>query len=183
VTEPPYRSPGSKREKIIYARQIFDSIGAVKFGIMLALKMSATNGNLPENERYSTGILVRRLLALAWQFRANCLWSMVLSLLLLLLGIAGLQLLGLVIDVIRQAQNPALPAPAFLLGWHPPAGWSALRVVTVLALAIVVQALFRAALTYKYNMVTARLTQGEIVPELRSQIYAKLQRLSAQWRK
>jgi len=178
VTEPPYRSPGSKREKIIYARQIFDSIGAVKFGIMLALKMSATNGNLPENERYSTGILVRRLLALAWQFRANCLWSMVLSLLLLLLGIAGLQLLGLVIDVIRQAQNPALPAPAFLLGWHPPAGWSALRVVTVLALAIVLQALFRAALTYKYNMVTARLTQGEIVPELRSQIYAKLQRLS-----
>ncbi len=40
------------------------------------------------------------------------------------------------------------------------------------------QALFRAALTYAYNMITARLTQGEIVPELRAQLYAKLQRLS-----
>jgi ATP-binding cassette, subfamily B, bacterial len=40
------------------------------------------------------------------------------------------------------------------------------------------QAILRAGLTYSYNMVTARLTQGEIVPELRAQIYAKLQRLS-----
>jgi len=42
----------------------------------------------------------------------------------------------------------------------------------------VAQALVRAALTYVYNMVTARLTQGEIVPALRAQLYAKLQRLS-----
>jgi len=45
-------------------------------------------------------------------------------------------------------------------------------------LAIVAQAVLRAALTYAYNMITARLTQGEIVPELRAQLYAKLQRLS-----
>ena len=50
--------------------------------------------------------------------------------------------------------------------------------VTALSLAIVIQALFRAGLTYAYNMVTARLTQGEIVPELRAQVYSKLQRLS-----
>jgi ABC-type multidrug transport system fused ATPase/permease subunit len=42
----------------------------------------------------------------------------------------------------------------------------------------VAQAVLRAVLTYAYNMVTARLTQGEIVPELRAQLYAKLQRLS-----
>jgi ATP-binding cassette subfamily B protein len=122
--------------------------------------------------------LIRRLLALAWRFRANCIWSTVLALLLLLLSIAGLQLLGLVIDVIRHALNPSLPAPVYPLGWHPPVEWSPLHIVTVLALAIVVQALFRAGLTYAYNMVTARLTQGEIVPELRAQLYAKLQRLS-----
>ena len=141
--------------------------------------MSANNGkNLPSDEQYSTGILIRRLLALAWQFRANCVWSMVLSLLLLLLGIAGLQLLGLVIDVIRHAQDPSLPPPMYPLGWHPPTDWSPLRIVTVLSVAIVVQALFRAGLTYAYNMVTARLAQGEIVPALRAQLYAKLQRLS-----
>src|SRR5262249_52125275 len=36
----------------------------------------------------------------------------------------------------------------------------------------------RAWMTYHYNMVTARLTQGKIVPGLRDQLYAKLQRLS-----
>jgi ATP-binding cassette subfamily B protein len=145
---------------------------------LTVLEMSATNGNSPDDKQYSTGILVRRLLALAWEFRANCLWSIVLSLVLLLLGIAGLQLLGLVIDVIRHALDPTVPPPLYPFGWHPPAYWTPLHVVTFLALAIVAQALIRAVLTYAYNMVTARLAQGQIVPALRSQIYAKLQRLS-----
>jgi ABC-type multidrug transport system fused ATPase/permease subunit len=102
----------------------------------------------------------------------------VLSLVLLLLGIAGLKLLGVVIDVIRQALDPSLPAPAYPFGWQPPATWSALQTVTALSLAIMAQALVRAWLTYAYNMITARLTQGEIVPALRAQLYAKLQRLS-----
>ena len=121
---------------------------------------------------------MRRLFSLAWQFRANCIWSMLLSLVLLLLGIIGLQLLGVSIDVIRQALNPALPRPIYPLGWQPPAAWTPLHIVTVLALAIVAQAIVRAVLTYAYNMVTARLAQGEIVPALRAQLYAKLQRLS-----
>jgi ATP-binding cassette subfamily B protein len=102
----------------------------------------------------------------------------VLSLSLLLLGIVGLQLLGVVIDVIRHATSPTAPVPHYPFGWQPPAEWSPLQIVTALSLAIVGQAILRAGLTYSYNMVTARLTQGEIVPELRSQIYAKLQRLS-----
>ena len=131
------------------------------------------------DDRYSTGNLVRRLLALAWRFRADCIWSVVLSLLLLLLGIVGLKLLGVVIDVIRHAMNPSGTAvPSYPFGWNPPTDWSALQVVAALALAIVVQAVVRAILTYSYNMVTARLAQGEIVPELRAQLYAKLQRLS-----
>jgi ABC-type multidrug transport system fused ATPase/permease subunit len=143
------------------------------------LKTAETTEKTAADARYSTGNLVRRLLALAWQFRMDCVLSVALSLMLLLLGIAGLQLLGVVIDVIRHAMNPAgTPAPHYPFGWQPPAGWSALQIVTTLALAIVVQAILRAGLTYTYNMVTARLTQGEIVPELRAQIYAKLQRLS-----
>ena len=146
---------------------------------LTAVKMATeTEKQASADRQYSTGILIRRLMALAWEFRANCLWSMVLSLLLLLLGIAGLQLLGLVIDVIRQALNPSLPTPVYPLGWRPPTDWTALKIVTTLALAIVAQAILRAGLTYAYNMVTARLTQGEIVPALRAQIYAKLQRLS-----
>jgi len=146
---------------------------------LAARKVAATaHSQPPDAERYSTGMLVRRLLTLAWQFRANCVWSIVLSLLLLLLGIAGLQLLGLAIDVIRHGLDPSLPEPLYPFGWQPPAGWTPLRIVTVVALAIVAQAIVRAVLTYAYNMVTARLAQGEIVPALRAQLYAKLQRLS-----
>ena len=115
---------------------------------------------------------------MAWRFRADCVWSVILSVCLLLLGILGLQLLGLVIDVIRQALDPALPLPEFPLGWHVPPAWTALQIVTVIAMTIMVVALVRAALTYSYNMVSARLTQGEIVPALRAELYSKLQRLS-----
>jgi ABC-type multidrug transport system fused ATPase/permease subunit len=142
------------------------------------LKTSEIDNHIAADERYSTGRLVRRLLALAWQFRADCVWSVVLSLILLLFGIMGLKLLGLVIDVIRQALDPSLPPPAYTFGWNPPTGWSALQIVTAIAVTIMLLAMVRAALTYVYNMITARLTQGEIVPTLRAQLYAKLQRLS-----
>jgi ABC-type multidrug transport system fused ATPase/permease subunit len=140
--------------------------------------MAETVHGTSTDERYPTRELVRRLLALAWRFRRDCLWSLVLSVLLLLLGIVGLKLLGVVIDVIRYALDSSLPPPVYPFGWQPPPGWTPLRIVTALSLAIVGQAVLRAALTYAYNMVTARLTQGEIVPELRAQLYAKLQRLS-----
>jgi hypothetical protein len=58
------------------------------------LKSSGTSNNISADERYSTGKLIRRLFVLAWQFRADCIWSVILSLILLLLGIAGLKLPG-----------------------------------------------------------------------------------------
>ena len=156
-----------------------NSIATFKSGILNVLKTTDTSAHTSADERYSTGNLVRRLVALAWRFRTDCVLSVVLSLVLLLLGIIGLKLLGMVIDVILHALKPThTPAPSYPFDWHPPADWTALQIVTALALAIVVQAVLRAGLTYAYNMVTARLTQGEIVPELRSQVYAKLQRLS-----
>lgn len=127
---------------------------------------------------YSTGELVRRLLGVAWRYRTDCLVSIGLSVVLLLLGLVGLQLLGVVIDVIRHALDASQQAPVYPFGWRPPNGWPPLRVVTVLSLAIIAQALLRAALTYAYNLTTARLTQGEIVPDLRDQLYARLQWLS-----
>jgi ATP-binding cassette, subfamily B, bacterial len=131
-----------------------------------------------KEHRYSSGALVWRLLGLAWRFRGDCVRSLAQSLLLLLLGLAGLQLLGLVVDVIRHALDPTQRAPVYPFGWTPPAGWSPLQIVTVMSVAIVVQAMLRALLTYWYNMTTARLTQGKIVPDLRDRVYAKLQRLS-----
>jgi ATP-binding cassette subfamily B protein len=127
---------------------------------------------------YSTGELVRRLLAIAWRFRKDCLLSLALSLALLWLALVGLQLLGVVIDVIRHALDPTQRPPVYPLGWHPAAATPPLRIVTILAIAIIIQAALRAWLTYVYSMVTSRLTQGKIVPALRDELYARLQRLS-----
>ena len=157
---------------------IFDSIADSACSILEALKTTGKDTNVTADDRYSEKELIRRLLALAWQFRADCIWSVVLSLVLLLLGIMGLKLLGLVVDVIRRALDPSFPPAVYPLGWNPPAGWSALQIVTAIAVTIMILALLRAGLTYAYNMITARLTQGEIVPILRAQLYAKLQRLS-----
>lgn len=121
---------------------------------------------------------MRRLLALAWQFRVDSLLALVLGVVLLLLGLLGLQLLGTVIDVIRHALDPATKPPIYPFGWLPPPAWTPLQVVTALSLVIVTQAVLRSVLTYGYNMATVRLTQGKIVPDLRDKLYTKLQRLS-----
>ena len=140
--------------------------------------MPAPTTSIQSSREYPTGELVRRLLALAWHYRADFLLSMTLSLVLLLLGLLGLQLLGVVIDVIRHALDPSLRTPQYPFGWLPPASWTPVQVVTALALAIMAQAGLRAILTYHYNLSTARLTQAEIVPDLRDKLYARLQRLS-----
>jgi len=140
--------------------------------------MSPLPATDPLKRRYSDGELGRRLLALAWRFRRDCLLSLVMSVALLLLGLLGLQLLGVVVDVIRHALDSTQRAPAYPFGWIPPSTWAPLQIITGLSLAIIVQAVLRAILTYQYNMVTARLTQGKIVPDLRDRIYARLQRLS-----
>ena len=140
--------------------------------------MSAPPSSRPSDSRYSTGELARRLFQLSWEFRGDFLLSLVLSVVLLALGLAGLQFLGSAIDVIRHALNPAEPAPVYPLGWRPPPAWTPLRTIVALSGAILLQALLRAGLTYVYNMTVARLTQGRIVPQLRDRLYAKLQRLS-----
>src|SRR5258707_15442787 len=106
----------------------------------MVLTMDQTSPTHQTDRRYATGELVRRLLGLAWQFRADCLYSLFLSVIVLLLGLAGLQLLGVVIDVIRKALDPTLGTPISPYGWTPPATWTPIHVVVVLSLAIVGQA-------------------------------------------
>lgn len=128
--------------------------------------------------QYTSGQLFWRLLGLAWRFKGDCLLSLVLSGLLLLLAVVGLQWLGVAVDVIRHALDPSVKAPTFPFGLSPPPGWLPLRVVTWLSIGIMAQAVLRALLTYYYSIVTARLTQGKIVPELRDRLYDRLQHLS-----
>ena len=112
--------------------------------ILVALNTNGTNPNPTAASRYSERELIRRLLVLAWRFRTDCIWSVVLSFVLLLLGIGGLKLLGLVIDVIRGALDPALPAAVYPLGGSH-RRWSALRTVAAIAVVIIPGAAARGA--------------------------------------
>ena len=128
--------------------------------------------------------LVRRLLGLAWRYRARCVRVLLLQCVLLTLGLAGLSLTGHGIDYIKHVvetrDTPGAPAPALHLpllpDLHP--AWSPLAVIAALAGAILALAAARALLNYLYSISINDLVQRRLVVDLRDELYTKLQRLS-----
>lgn len=139
--------------------------------------MPSLSSEEPEPEP-SHDALIKRLLALGWRYRWRCVTVLALQIVLLALGLASLGLSGLGIDVIRHAVQPDSNPPHWPLGFAPPAGWSTLRVITVIAAAILVAAVVRSAVNYVYSITLGILIHLEIVVDLRGQVYDKLQRLS-----
>ena len=144
---------------------------------------------LPENHQlpaataraatdHSNATLVRRLLGVAWTYRRGCLKVLALQLFLLIGNVGGLGLAGVGIDFIAHRVDPARSAPHWPGGMAPPAAWSPMMVVALLAAGVLAVALLRAWLDFYYQMSLARLVQGEIVVDLRAAVYDKLQRLS-----
>jgi ATP-binding cassette subfamily B protein len=128
---------------------------------------------------YSNGALAVRLLKLTWQYKYLCLQVLGLQLVLLTLGLMGLNLTGVGIDYVRHAVDPAVSAPSWPV-WLPAPGIGApvMRGLWMLAGAILVLALLRSMLNYIYSVGLALLTQHRLVVELRARVYDKLQRLS-----
>ena len=121
---------------------------------------------------------MRRLLALAWRYRLTCLAVFAAQAALLALAMAGLGASGLAIDVARRALDPGAPAARWPLGLAPPAAWSAGRTLFAIAGAVLAVAAVRAVLSFGHAVVVGRLIHLDIVPELRTRVYDKLQRLS-----
>src|ERR1700759_2069545 len=87
-----------------------------------------------------------RLLALAWHYRAACVRVFAFQVVLLALGLGGLGLSGVAIDVVRHALVPAgLRAPC-PLGLAPPASWPADRLLLLAGGAVLAMAALRAVL-------------------------------------
>jgi ATP-binding cassette subfamily B protein len=127
----------------------------------------------------SNWALIRRLLALAWQYRWGCIQLVVLQCLLLATAIAALQFAGLGIDVVGHHVDPAkVPPPKYPLGLAPPASWSPLAQVSVIAAIVLTLSLARGVLNYTSALVSAYLIHARIVVDLRHRVYDKLQRLS-----
>ncbi len=125
----------------------------------------------------SNWALARRLFGLVWRYRRRCFEVLGLQLILLTIGLAGLNFTGQAIDFIRhQVAGAALPEDRFGLSFPP--AWPPFTVVAVIAGLILALAALRAVLNYTYSVQINRLTQQEIVPHLRGLVYDKLQRLS-----
>ncbi|MGC4090060.1 MAG: ABC transporter ATP-binding protein [Polyangiaceae bacterium] len=122
--------------------------------------------------------LLRRLLSLSAQYRSDCIQVFAFQVILLVLGVSGLGLSGLAIDVTRHALDPSAPPPRWPLGFTPssePAPGHALLVIGGLVLLM---AASRALLNYSYSVAVGRLIHLKLVPELRTSVFDKLQRLS-----
>lgn len=138
--------------------------------------MSEPTAPQPATERGSW-TLIRRMLQLSWQFRGLCLLVLGLQLLLVGLTLVSLGGTGLGIDVLRAAVEPGSPPAQWPLGWKPPANWSPLAQVTLIAGLVLVTAVVTAGIKYAGALASTALSQ-RILVHLRSTVYDRLQRLS-----
>lgn len=129
--------------------------------------------------------LIKRMLRLAWGYRAGSIKAITLQFFLLAMALAGLGFLGLGIDVIGHGFNPFDPVtnengakpPPWPFGFTPPASWDTLERVAFVGLLITLIGAGRFVLD-RWSVITLANLVQNIVVDLRGQVYDKLQRLS-----
>jgi len=122
--------------------------------------------------------LIRRLLALSWRYRWGCLRVLALQTSMVVLGIWALGLAGLGVDEIKHGLGETAVAPRWPFGWAPPWSWSAWERIVFVAALVGSFATIRAVIDGISRHESQYLVQGQIVVQLRADVYAKLQQLS-----
>ena len=120
------------------------------------------------------------MIGLGWQYRWGCLRLLVLQGMLLIAVLGTLRLTGLGIDLIRYHAGAAKELPPTPLGLRLPTA-SPMTQVALLAGLVLVLEVIRGTLNYSYVLSAGFLVHTRIVPQLRSRVYDKLQRLSFQF--
>lgn len=128
-------------------------------------------------KRQTTAALIWRLVRMTWQYKRGAITVVLLQMGLLAMTLSGLGLVGLGIDVIGEGVGASGKAAQWPLGFEPPAQWSAMTQVLVIAGAVFVIALLRFGLEQR-AMVFKALLVRDIVVDLRNAVYNKMQRLS-----
>ncbi|MDX1947970.1 MAG: ABC transporter ATP-binding protein [Pirellulaceae bacterium] len=118
------------------------------------------------------------MLGLGWNYKWGCLRLLVMQGALLVLAITTLRITGYGIDLVHALVQPSHPLPPAPWGLAPPKSWPPMGQVALVAGLVLVCELFRGGLNYAYALTAGRLIHTRIVPELRSRVYDKLQRLS-----
>jgi ABC-type multidrug transport system fused ATPase/permease subunit len=132
---------------------------------------------LATNPAVSNAALIRRLLALGWQHRRRTMLVLGQQMSLVVLSLIALGLTGLAIDVLRHRLDPTAAAPRWPFGIAPPATWGAMAVTSAIAAVILLFAALHAVVKFLAAVSAGRLVQDVIV-DLRTRVYDKLQRLS-----
>jgi len=122
--------------------------------------------------------IIRRLLRLSWRYKNRSILVFLLQVVLLGLTLWGLGLTGLAIDVIRHRIVEDTPEPQWPFGISPAGDWTSMETLVLVGVLVLVMAALRALLHYSYAVHVGRLVHEQIVPSLRAELHAKLQRLS-----
>jgi ATP-binding cassette subfamily B protein len=117
------------------------------------------------------------MLGLAWGYRGGVIKVVLLQFVLLAMALSGLGLLGLGIDVIGHDVVEDAKPPRWPFGLEPPADWDAMQRVTLVGLLILAIGFARFWLD-RWSTVSIAVLVQEIIINLRTQVYDKLQRLS-----
>jgi ABC-type multidrug transport system fused ATPase/permease subunit len=121
--------------------------------------------------------VLARLIRMVWGYRWRCLLVLFLQIALLILGMTGLTMAGMGVDVIRYEIESRSAPPKWPLGLQPPAGMHGMSLLFLFGGSILLLAVVRGVLNYFYDVCVARLVEGEIVVHLRNELYEKVQRM------
>ena len=130
-----------------------------------------------QDARASNARLVMRLFKMGWAYRKPAIAVVGLQFILLAMMLSGLGLTGLGIDVIRKGLDAEAVDPAYPFGWTPPADWSAIQIVWLVAGAVLGIAAVRFFLD-KTSRIAKAVLVLRIIVDLRAKVYNKMQRLS-----
>jgi len=120
---------------------------------------------------------VARLFGLAWHYRLGCVAVLMWQIAVVVLELVVLALTGLGIDALRHSLDPMGQSPRWPFGIAPPADWSIMTTIAVIAVVILGSGLLLLGAKFVSAVTAARLVQ-QVVVDLRTQVYDKLQRLS-----
>ncbi len=118
------------------------------------------------------------MLGLGWEYRWGCVRLLCLQGFLLLLALTTLRVTGYGIDLVRFHAGAADALPPAPWNLHPPSHWLPMAQVALLAGIVLGLEVLRGSLNYVYALSAGHLIHARIVPDLRSRVYDKLQRLS-----
>jgi ATP-binding cassette subfamily B protein len=130
------------------------------------------------DEGLSNGAVVWRLLKLAWKYRWSCLLLLVMQFALMALSVTMVQFGGLGIDLVRFHVGQIQTPPVLIGGYSLPNTMAPVNQVAIAAAGMAITALLRTLFNWAYALVSGDLVHRRIVVDLRTEVYAKLQRLS-----